>query len=124
MNATQARGATPELDAIKADFFEVLTHAPDEVNGLRALLVAGRVDGLLYEGECACLIGSIANLRGCHIHDLPKTILPDTMRPSERWFLQIMPGDTPELSDVVRQTIAWIDEWAEQHAPTQGGATA
>jgi hypothetical protein len=43
----------------------VLSAAPAEVPTLLAKVRAGEVDGSVYEGVCACLLGTIANARGC-----------------------------------------------------------
>jgi len=88
----------------------ILTLFPSEVEGLKLALRAGKVNGRLYEGPCACLIGTIANVRGCYYRDLPG-IEPDANRPAEEWFTLIREGDTPETSAVVLLTLAWIEEW-------------
>ena len=44
-----------DLQIFKTDFFDTLLRAPKEIDGLRNALVEGRVNGLLYEGVCACL---------------------------------------------------------------------
>lgn len=87
-----------------------LLAASREVPGLLLALREGRVDGSQYEGECACLVGTIANLRHCKTVDLG-SIRPDSNRPSERWFMAIQPGDTPEKSPITKITIEWIEEW-------------
>lgn len=73
-------------------------------------LRAGRVNGTLYTGPCACLIGTIANLRHCDYTDIPG-LAPDSSRPAEIWFTNIRPRDTPESSEVVALTVQWIEEW-------------
>jgi hypothetical protein len=104
----------------------VLDQAPHEVAGLRAALVEGRVNGSTYEGECACLVGTIANVRGVTIDTVG--IPQSASRPAEQWFMPIAEGDKPtdldpdaakradEVSEgVFRASVAvqWIDEWAE-----------
>ena len=98
------------LNHIKADLFDVLLRAPGEVGALRQALVDGKVDGSTYTGDCACLIGTIANARGCAKDEL-KTITPNSSRPAESWFISIRPGDTPEKSGVAEMTLGWIDEF-------------
>lgn len=107
--------AGADLAGIRADFRAILDAAPAEVPGLLAALREGRVDGSCYEGTCACLVGTIANVRGAHYTDLTG-IEPNADRPAERWFLAIVEGDKPETSPVVRITVGWIEEWQTERA--------
>ena len=100
-----------DLHEFKADVFDILLRAPNEVAALRAALVAGKVDGSVYEGECACLIGTIANARGVSHFDLGDGISPNSSRPAEQWFMQIHEGYTPETNRGSAEAVAWIDEF-------------
>ena len=75
-----------------------------------AALRAGRVNGRSYEGECACFVGTVANLRGCH-YDGMAALKPDPNSPAEKWFLAIRTGDTPETNQVAAITDDWICEF-------------
>ncbi len=101
------------LQNIKTDFFDVLLRAPAEVAGLRAALIAGKVNGSTYKGDCACLVGTIANVRGVECYGLGNGIRPDSSRPIERWFLAITEGDTPETNQVSKIVVEWLDEFVE-----------
>lgn len=101
-----------DLTRAKRDFFLVLYTAPKEVAGLREALVEGRVNGSTYEGECACLVGTIANVRGVEYSTIAG-LEPDANRPAERLFLAVKKGDTPENHPVVKIVVEWIDEWME-----------
>ena len=115
------------MSDIKDDLSKVLDAAPDEVEGLRAALVEGRINGSTYEGECACLVGTIANVRKCHFKKLGN-LKPDSNRPSERWFLMFRPtpGHKPDHHEGARITLGWIDEWLAKRKETanavKGGA--
>ena len=102
-----ARLSGAHLRPIKADLWMTLTQNRHEVAGLRAALVAGEIDGAQYSGACACLKGTIANIRGCSYTELE----PDASDPAECWFMAIRPGHTPENSSVAALTLEWIDEW-------------
>ncbi len=102
---------------------EAVPAAPAEVSGLLAALREGRINGSTYEGECACLVGTIAKVRGCKYRDLAG-IRPDPERPAERWFLAIERGDTPERSQVAKITEGWIVEWLDARAKTEVSAHA
>jgi hypothetical protein len=104
------RGAN--LSPIKTDFFDVLLRAPREVPALRAALMAGGVDGSTYEGECACLVGTIANARHANHRELGAGLKPDSSRPAERFFLAIRKGDTPDTNGAAKIAVEWIDEFA------------
>ncbi|WPU91841.1 pentapeptide repeat-containing protein [Mucilaginibacter sabulilitoris] len=95
---------------IKADFFMILLYARNEVQGLRQALIDGKVDGSTYTGECACLVGTLANVRNCSYEQIPG-IKPDADRPAERWFTGIRSGDTPDNNEVSKLTLEWVDEF-------------
>jgi hypothetical protein len=98
------------LTPIRDDFWAVLSATPLEVGGLRAALVAGRVDGSTYEGECACLVGTIANVRDVK-YDTIDVLRPNSSRPIERFFMGIRKGDTPETNQVSALVLEWLDIW-------------
>jgi hypothetical protein len=86
----------------------VLLRAPAEVAGLLSAVREGRIDGSTYHGECACLVGTIANVR----HVLPETIdYRDADRPIERWFMMISKGDMPETNVAAKHVEQWIMEF-------------
>ena len=109
-NLSYGQLAAAETADIKADLWAVLGAAPHEVEGLRAALQAGRINGSTYTGKCACLVGTIANIQHCGINDIPG-LPPDSNRLAERWFLAIAPGDTPENHAVAKLTDEWIGDW-------------
>ena len=80
------------------------------MQGLKQSLIDGKVNGSVYTGSCACLKGTIANVKGCKIDDLPN-ITKSTREPAEQWFLQIKEGQTPENSTAVKLTVDWIEEF-------------
>jgi uncharacterized protein YjbI with pentapeptide repeats len=108
LRGADLRGAY--LSGQKNDFWEILLRAPREIAGLRAALMAGRVDGSTYSGECACLVGTIAKVRGISV-DCLEGIKPDSGRPAEQWFMNIRQGDTPATSHVSALTVQWLDEF-------------
>jgi hypothetical protein len=98
------------LDGIRADVWAILSAAPAEVPALLDALKSGRFDGSHYEGECACLVGTIANAR--HVdHDKIPGLSPDSSRPAERWALAIRRGHTPSTNPIAAITVKWIEEW-------------
>lgn len=101
------------LRGIKEDLFLVFESTKKEVKGLLSILQEGRIDGQVYEGKCACLIGTIANLRECSFREVG-SLAPCAQRPIERWFLGIKIGDTPDLSPIAKITEGWIKEWIAQ----------
>jgi uncharacterized protein YjbI with pentapeptide repeats len=109
---TRANFRRADLTAIRDDFFAVLSTARDEVAAVRAAVEAGKIDGELYVGDYACLIGTIANARGCS-YDAMDDLPDNARRPAERWFLGLRPGDTPDRSQIAAITLEWIDEWLD-----------
>ena len=112
LGGADLRGAN--LSEIKADLFAVLSAAPAEVDGLRLALTESRVDGSCYEGECACLLGTIASVKHCHYANIPN-LKPDSNRPAERWFLAINPYCSVK-HPIVAITLEWIDQWKKENA--------
>ncbi|MGH2505836.1 MAG: pentapeptide repeat-containing protein [Ktedonobacteraceae bacterium] len=96
------------LQPIKQDFFEVLLAVPNEI-----ALVEGRVNGRVYEGDCACLVGTIANLRKCEYTKI-EGLAPQGSRPIERFFLGIETGDTPADNQFSKIAVDWIDEFSSK----------
>ena len=116
VSLSDANLSRADLSLIKADLFAVLNAAPAEVPGLLAAVREGRINGSKYEGECACLKGTIANVRGCNIKEMQGVLADHPDSPSERWFLAIQIGDTPDKSQVARITEEWILEWGTKQA--------
>jgi hypothetical protein len=109
-NLSGAYLSRANLTPIRDDLWAVLAGAPREADGLRAALIEGRVDGSTYSGECACLVGTIANLR--HVsHDDLGAIKPNSNRPIERFFMDIGKGDTPETNQACALAVQWTDEF-------------
>ncbi len=97
-------------DGVRGDFFDVLLRVPHEVDGLIETMKAGKVDGSVYEGDCACLCGTIANLRHCNYQEIPG-LKPDSLRPIEQFFAAIRPGHTPENNPWCKQAVEWAEEF-------------
>lgn len=99
-----------DLTPIRDDLWAVLSASPREVPGLRQALLDGTVDGSVYEGDGACLIGTLANVKGCKFTAL-EFVKPNRGRPAERFFLCIGKGETPEKNPAAKLAVAWIDQW-------------
>jgi hypothetical protein len=100
------------LEPIRVDFFDVLLRASTngEVPGLIAALKEGRVNGSTYQGDCACLVGTIANIKQCKYDAIPN-LTPDSSRPAERFFLAIRKGDTPETNAFSKVAVGWAEDF-------------
>jgi len=98
------------LSRFRDDVWAVLSSAPAEASAVLAALQAGRVDGTVYLGDCACLVGTIAKARGCHYTALG-VLKPDGLRLAETWFMQIRPGHTPANNGPTRLAAEWVGEW-------------
>ncbi|HVW99019.1 MAG TPA: pentapeptide repeat-containing protein, partial [Candidatus Babeliaceae bacterium] len=104
------------LSEIKEDFFKRLLIAKAEVVGLYDYLIRGKIDGYFYAGECACFVGSIAKIRKEGVDELSIDLKPDSSSLTERWFLGINEGDTPQSNQVSAITAEWIREFAKEHS--------
>lgn len=105
-----------DLREIKKDFFERLTITKNEVAGLYDYLMRGEINGLVYEGECACFIGTIAKVAAEQYKELSSGLRPDSESPTEKWFLNIRKGYTPQSNQFADITREWIEEFAKEHS--------
>jgi hypothetical protein len=103
-----------DLKPIVDDFYDVLSRAKAESVGLYDALMKGLVDGSTYSGECACLVGTIANIRHESVESLGINLRANAHRPIERWFLAIKKGDTPSNNPISAITVSWLKAWAEK----------
>jgi hypothetical protein len=82
-----------------------------ELPFLREKLLNGEVDGSQYEGECACLIGTLAKADG-GVDKVCKAIpyyVKGTHNAGENWFLNIRKGDTPKNNEFAKHVLKLID---------------
>ncbi len=108
-NLTGVNLTWANLEGVKVDFREVLDAAPNEVPALLLAIREGRIDGSQYEGDCSCLKGTIDTLRGNTTPSGP--LRHDASSPSERLFLAIREGYTPEINPIAALVEEWILEW-------------
>jgi hypothetical protein len=100
------------INQCSRDMLFVMEHLKDELPYLREKLVKGEVDGSQYEGECACLIGSLGKGKSKCVDRVVKAIpfyKKGLQNMGERWFLNIKKGDTAENNFFVKHAIALID---------------
>ena len=115
-NLSGANLSGANLRSFKADFWAILTTARKEIPGLITAMREGRIDGSTYSGECACLVGTIANVR--HVSAL--TLEQDSSRPAEQWFLMIKKGDKPGDDSSGGFALQQALEWAEEYCALSG----
>ena len=108
------RGA--DLRSFKADMWATLTENRAEVSGLIKALREGRINGSQYTGSCACLVGTIANVKGVDYSAL--THSPDN--PAERWFMMIREGDKPGDDTAGGFAASKALEWAMEYCALTG----
>ena len=99
------------INICSRDMLFIFNHLKKELPGLRKALIEGRVDGSQYEGECACLIGTLANLDGglTEVCSAIPYYEKDAANPGETWFLAISEGDTPKNNEFSKHAVMLID---------------
>jgi hypothetical protein len=111
LSGSKLRGSN--LSDIRDDMYAVLSFSPAEVPALIAALECGQVDGSTYNGECGCLVGTLAKAAG--VPDGKRTcvheLTGDSGRPIEVFFFAIREGDTPENSQPAKLAHQWASEW-------------
>jgi hypothetical protein len=109
-NLSNANLSNADLSVFRTDLLNILRLVPDEVPALREKIIDGEINGSVYEGRCACLVGTIAAIRNCRYTDIPD-ITPNHRRPAEVWFSLIRPGQVPEIHAPTRLAVEWIDQF-------------
>ena len=98
----------------KDQFIALLDTYPQEVAGLRAAIVEGRIDGMSYwdqRTDCGCVIGTIAHMRGVSETEIRFYVdVCYEYSPIEDLVMDISKGDTPATNPVPALLLAWIDE--------------
>jgi len=100
------------INQCSRDMLYVFEHARKELPYLREKLVSGHVNGTQYEGDCACLLGSLGKGNMTCIKKVVSAIPYYDMglhNFSEQWFYQIKSGDTPETSYFAKHALKLID---------------
>jgi hypothetical protein len=121
---SEANLSEADLSVIKADMFYVLLYGKAEVPFLKQNIIDGKIDGTTYDGECACLSGTLENGAKAHNGETEKIKIASILscrnsdRPIERFFLAIRQGDTPENNPVSKIVLEWIEEWEMLMTPT------
>lgn len=90
----------------------ILLSARQEVSFLKDKLLKGDIDGTQYEGECCCLIGSLAKGSSQSVDQVCSTIpfyKKGIHNPGESWFLNIRKGDTPENNQFAAHVLKLIE---------------
>jgi len=102
------------INSCSRDMLYIFYILKAELPQLREKLVKGKVNGSQYEGDCACLIGSLANIKNTKPKDFCKSLLPyydmGLHNPGEQWFYQIHIGDTPKNNFFTKHAVKLIDE--------------
>jgi uncharacterized protein YjbI with pentapeptide repeats len=106
-----------DLSSIKTDVFYVLLKGKEEIAFLKKNIIEGKIDGSTYDGECACLSGTLEH--GAKItNGVTETVKVASIlscrqpsRPAERFFLGIKKGDTPGNNQVSAIVLSWIEEF-------------
>ena len=89
----------------------IFEYLKGELPFLREKLIKGEIDGTQYEGDCACLVGTLANADG-GLDKVCETIPfydKGTHNPGESWFLNIHKGDTPKNNQFAKHVLKLID---------------
>ena len=99
------------INQCSRDMLFIFQCLKSELPFLREKLVKGEVDGSQYEGECACLIGTLANADGGL--DKVCAAIPyyekGTHNMGEMWFLNIRKEDTPKNNEFAKHVLLLID---------------
>lgn len=107
-------------DDTKADLFAVLDAVPDGFDTVRLAVVQGRIDGVFSQvvsglGPCGCVKQHLANHRKIDVFALPSVAKLAYPKRSalECALYSVVPGHNPENNRILKNLLAWLDEWKE-----------
>ena len=103
------------LQEIKKDYFERLSKAKNEVLELYKSIMDGKIEGSVYEGECACFCGTIAKIRKENYREMNIDLRPEPGSTTEKWFLGISKGDNPDSNQISAITAEWTREFMNEN---------
>ena len=98
------------INQCSRDILFILSCLKSEVPYLKQSIIDGKVDGSTYEGDCACLVGTLA-----HGKDTDKVCesIPFYVKGihnmGETFFLNIKKGDTPENNEFSAHVLKLIE---------------
>jgi hypothetical protein len=96
----------------------VFEHLKHELPYLRDKLVKGEIDGTQYDGDCACLIGSLGHGDESKVDKVCKAIPyyeKGLHNYGEQWFWNIKKGDTPKNNEFAEHALKLIDSVLEKN---------
>ena len=105
------------INLYKKDLLYVLIHSKYEVPVLKEKLIKGEIDGSQYEGECCCLIGTLAKADGgmeTFVNQIP-FYEKGLENYSEQLFWQIKKGDTAENNQFVKIALDTIEYFEKNY---------
>ena len=100
------------INQCSRDMLFIFQCLKSELPAFRDKLIAGKINGSQYQGECACLVGTMANLKNTDVDKVCSAIPfyeKGTHNMGESWFLAIKKGDTPENSGFSKHVLALVD---------------
>jgi hypothetical protein len=99
------------INQCSRDILSIFSYLKKEVPFLKKMLIEGKVDGSQYEGECACLIGTLANGNGGleQVCGAIPFYEKGTHNYGEMFFLNIRKGDTPETNQFSAHVLKLIE---------------
>jgi hypothetical protein len=99
------------INLFKKDMLYVLMHSVKEVPFLKKKLLSGEINGTQYEGECCCLVGTLAKADGGMENFVSQIPFYEKglKNPCEQLFFQIQEGDTPENNQFAKIALDVIE---------------
>jgi len=110
LNYAKLSGAN--LSGAKEDFLREVLKMPGELEFLRDAIRNGKINGSVYDGECACLAWTLSKATGksrsIFKDDSPIEI--DASSTLARFFMGIAEGDTPETNPISAIALEWTNK--------------
>ncbi len=100
------------INQCSRDMLFIFERLKSELGYLKEILMGGKIDGSVYEGECACLVGTLAHGKSKEVEKVCEAIPfyeKGTQNMGETWFLAIHKGDTPENNQFAAHVLKLIE---------------